>query len=73
MKCIVEETPKDKYYPVLKKSTLVYGLIVMFTSEKKGVVVNPPESSCFSLGYFSDTWVEDSFQKFDGSVTLSNT
>ena len=56
-------------YPCLKESSKPR-LIVLFTSEKSGVVVvgngiNP-------IGRYSKTWKESLFVKYTGTVTLKN-
>jgi hypothetical protein len=74
MKSTIELETKNKRpqkYPALKQS--IEGLVVMFVSKGKGMVVNSGDhSEIFPLGFSCDDWNEDWFEEFDGSVTLSN-
>ena len=56
-------------YPCLKESSKT-GLIVLFTSEKSGVVV--VENGIHPIGRYSKTWQESLFVKYTGTVTLKN-
>lgn len=54
-------------YPMLKKHKHS-ALIVLFTSESKGTVVNTTPS--YSVGDYSATWNGRNFQDFEGTVAL---
>jgi len=72
------EEEKTMKYPCLKelgkppclKELSKPGLIVLFTSEKSGVVV--VGNGIHPIGRYSKTWLESLFVKYTGTVTLKN-
>lgn len=65
----IEETKKEVKYPYIGKNEQT-GLIVLFTTNNTGVVLN--KDKCWREGHFSDCWDESCFEYFKGSVILSN-
>ena len=57
-----------KGYPKLMITN--YGLIVLFTSEETGTVIN--KINDYKLGYYSDDWNDSNFKDYNGEVTLKN-
>ena len=74
MKSIINSEITNYNYPVLKKYTAQETnkfFIVLFTKEHKGVVVYS-EHSNWDVGEIDENFLEDQFEVFNGSVTLSN-
>lgn len=62
---------EEVVYPILK----VNGnktFVVLFTAPNLGVVVYSNNDSAQELGCWYDKWVEGSFSKFLGKVTIKN-
>ena len=76
MKAVIneKETPVKPKYPYLGVSTNSNsdGLIVLFTGQTTGVVVNGSKSGFWNIGNHTECWAEDSFTPFTGTITLSN-
>jgi hypothetical protein len=71
VKANVESTEKKIVsYPKLRKSNL-YGTIVLFVAPRMGTVVSAGGGGN-PIGYHSDSWSLESFEDFDGTVTLQN-
>jgi hypothetical protein len=70
MKSIITEKKEKEEYPKLMVSSI--GRIVLFTSYKKGVLVDPNEVLTDDIGCYSNCWAMDDFKPFNGTVTLSN-
>jgi len=65
----LENTKTHNVYPCLK---IFNNMIVFFTDIKTGVcLVNDTETRNY-IGRFSNTWGEENFTPFNGTVTLSN-
>jgi len=60
---------KENEYPILKIS--LTGSIVLFISENEGTVCNSLMGA-HKLGYYSDSWDDSVFTKFNGEITLKN-
>lgn len=59
-------------FPKLMKSK-DSGVVVLFTSEKSGMVVYNEESSVVDKeGDFINDWLPECFEDFTGEITLSN-
>ena len=70
IKTTVKRPPrKGKPYPKLMKSR-VSGVIVLFESEGRGMVVYSHETAS-PVGHFSSEW-GDTFEDFEGAITLEN-
>lgn len=52
---IVENKKSSITYPVARRSPS-NGFVVLFTSEREGVVVQVPNTSNYSVGYSSNVW-----------------
>ena len=70
MKSVIINTEIKREYPYLGINT--DDLVVLFTQERTGFVVNRKTYCVFSIGYFNDTWNEESFTLFTGEIKLSN-
>jgi hypothetical protein len=57
-----------KDFPKLMRAS--DGLIVLFTKEKCGIVVNAGNGHRFSD--FEDDWAMDCFKDYEGEITLKN-
>ena len=71
MKVEVKEKEVNGYeYPLLMKCEK-YGIVVLFISDKCGtcIIDNSGDSE---VGYFSERWDIDLFNKFHGEITLKN-
>ena len=73
MKSVVGETrvKRELNYPGLMKA-IYGGFIVLFVERCEGIVVNDEGDNIYSIGDYRTDWVEDSFEVFEGEVTLSN-
>jgi hypothetical protein len=76
MKSVVEEKSENEKieFPALMKmkdGNNGDGLIILFSKVGYGTVINPGESS-HKIGYNNHSWRTDLFERFEGSVTLSN-
>lgn len=61
-------------FPKLMVSS-INSLIVLMTSESKGCgegTLVMADSTLWSIGYFTNTWVMEHFTNYNGSVTLTN-
>lgn len=62
-------------YPVLMKSR-IDAVIVLFSDEKCGTVIDIGYKSGYSVGLYMETWARATdfytWQHFTGSITLSN-
>jgi len=58
-------------YPILLKSK-TDTRVVLFTSEGVGTVVAGNWNGIYSVGYYFDTWNMEFFERFTGTVTLTN-
>lgn len=66
-----EKGPPLSYgYPRLR-ITRSSKLIVLFTGQTTGTVIDPGRSA-HDVGHWSDNWVDDLFEDFTGKVTLKN-
>lgn len=69
-----EEEKVEYSFPILMEAEET-GLIVLFTSEIVGVVINAG-SSVWSVGEYCDDWVscyqKMHWKKFTGTITLGN-
>lgn len=69
----VEIKPSDKKekceYPCIKfnKSD---GVFVLFVGKHNGIALN--ETNTYALGCTRNCWFEESFEKYEGEITLSN-
>lgn len=70
MKVTVKEVKKERKYPYIGIHEIHMGLIVLFSKQNKGTVLQPDKS--YSIGEYSHTWVESNFKPFEGTVELSN-
>lgn len=74
MKVEVNEIKKqeDKEYPYLGIDT--DGMIILFATRNNGTILNKGKNPCsnFNFGDFTNGIYDDSFEKFEGSITLSN-
>lgn len=60
-------------YPSLGVSIKTTGLIVLFTSNGVGTVIQTGDVSEYKIGYHSDMWAMNLFIKFQGKIILENT
>lgn len=67
---VKEKEVNDSKFPCLMKCK-VYNIIVLFISDKCGTCLID-ESGSNKIGYFSERWDMDLFNKFDGEITLKN-
>jgi hypothetical protein len=67
---IVVELQKQNHYPCLKKSKDKV-CIVLFTSPNQGFLVGGEKIS-WAIGTTGKYWDEKDFEKFNGTITLSN-
>jgi len=58
-------------FPILLKSK-TDTRVVLFTSEGVGTVVAGNWNGIYSVGYYFDTWNMEFFERFTGTVTLTN-
>ena len=69
-----EKTVEKIDFPVLMKS-LNNGIIVLFTSETKGVCIDKGNSNNY-IGLYADSWREctskKNWEKYEGEITLKN-
>lgn len=68
--------PKKIDFPKLMKckvedSDLRQRLIVLFNAPETGVVIEPCRG-VYATGYWSSIWDMNSFEDFDGEITISN-
>lgn len=56
-------------YPCLMRGTR-NGSVVLFTGDEKGTCVHAEGANV--LGEYSDIWIMDCFEPFNGTITLSN-
>lgn len=62
---------KGDEYPIIKATSS--GLVVLFITEKTGVVIKTSDLSTYLIGAFSDDWAEEEcFKPFTGTIELSN-
>lgn len=64
-----EVEPKSEY-PCLKISNTK--LIILFTSSKTGIVIQPDKNGLYTVGEYGIDWIESKFTPFTGTITLSN-
>ena len=65
-----KKTPSEREYPWIGEHT---GTVVLFSGPSTGMVVeNTDADSCYGPGDFGDSWCEDRFVEFEGTITLSN-
>ena len=74
---IGESTPQNsKPFPKLMEATSKankdHGIIVLFETKGKGVVVMTVESSEKEVGYWSDAFIESCFIDFNEPLTIQN-
>jgi hypothetical protein len=66
---------KKKEFPMLMANKK-YGFVILFESQNKGVVVYNEEKDSayphYDIGYYSEGWVMDRFETFNGKLTLKN-
>ena len=60
---------ESREYPKLMISKDLL-LVVLMSAEKQGVVIDC--TGVYEVGHFSTDWHMDSFEDFEGSITLSN-
>jgi hypothetical protein len=65
-----EVQQKENEYPCLKRSKYDKNYVVLFCGPEKGTVVFNPTGS--DLGHYISGWNEENFEKFNGTITLSN-
>ena len=59
-------------YPCLKQVVNEWGMcVILFTENSEGIVVYTSTEN-WSIGEHHDTWDEDEFTSFDGTITLAN-
>lgn len=63
---------KTKYPYLGKRKSISETLVVMFVSEKTGVVLFNSSEAGYSVGDKFSTWDEDQFEVFTDKITLSN-
>jgi hypothetical protein len=63
-----KETQGEVKYPCLMKSEK--GLIVLFNAPECGIVLKG--NDVHERGHYSSNWNMDSFEPFNGTITLSN-
>lgn len=63
-----EETPE---YPKLMASTSVNGLVVLFSAQHCGTIVNQG-SFDEGVGSYAEDWTQACFKPLEGEITLSN-
>ena len=73
MKVELKETKKERprVYPYIGKHPLSK-IVVLFTEEDSGVVLEEGDGSRFRRGEYSPNWNEGAFKLFEGEVVLSN-
>lgn len=59
-------------YPVLKILKNSGGVIVMFIAPNKGIAVWSDNLKINEIGRYQEDWLENRFDVYNGSVTLSN-
>lgn len=59
-------------YPCLMENTIRNGLIVLFTGESEGTVINPAREPSWSVGEHSCTWAMPCFKPYNKKVVLYN-
>jgi len=64
-----QETIKYPWLGILKNSSITK--VVLFTSQKEGTVVYSNDSFD-SVGTYITGWVIENFEKYQGSIKLSN-
>lgn len=64
-----KQLPSDEKYPYIGKSTFD-GLIVLFSAPDTGTVLSSRPFS-HNVGFYSDSWGEHFFEKFDGTITIT--
>jgi len=66
----INGTAKESEYPCLK----IYkdGLVVLFTGWRKGYVLKSINTESYSIGYYSDSWYEEGFNLYSGTLEISN-
>ena len=71
-----DETPETEYpylaVPNKYNSSSTHHYIVMMTGPNEGVVVDAHPNAHHSVGTRSESWIEDSFDYFNGTLELSN-
>lgn len=70
MKSVRQDGPVAAPFPKLMKGVTT-SVIVLFTKEKEGTVVNG-DGSIYKTGHHSDQWAFSRFEEYHGTVTLSN-
>lgn len=72
---VVEKFSKslEVKYPCLKVTTLCddSSLIVLFTSKNTGIVLKTDDIR-YTLGQFDNTWLEENFTLYQGTLEISN-
>ena len=66
---VKDQEKQESEFPKLMVSEL--GKIVLFTSKSVGTLI-VPSSADKKVGHYCESWCEDVFTDFHGSVTLSN-
>ena len=65
----IEKQEKHYQFPLLMQSTAT-GLIVLFTEYEVGTAVTCNKLT--DIGHYSEFWSMETFEVFDGQVTLEN-
>ncbi len=72
MKSKVNRSLTEWLFPKLMVSVIYPELVVLFTDDNCGVVVNPHNISLNFLGLYKTNWDMKLFIEFRGTVELSN-
>jgi len=65
------EDQKERTYPWIGES-IKEKMLVLFTGEKAGVVINKGKQEFWGIGCQIDYWEMSCFKEFKGKVLLSN-
>jgi hypothetical protein len=66
------EFPNKYHYPRLKYFRSNPGLVVLFVTDKKGMVLRTNERAGHFVGKIEDDWQTNLFEDFDEPLTLRN-
>jgi hypothetical protein len=69
---IILSDKKEAKYPCLMKSNNGNDVIVLFTTQNTGMVVNFGKDSSYKVGNYRFDWISNTFDVFDGEIRLKN-